>query len=325
MSSVLVIGGTGVIGSWVTRKLVEQGVRVITYSRHPETTLLKDIVSKFECVAGDIMDLPNLIHTIRHHSVDRVIHMSALLTKALEESPFLGYRVNVDGTLNVLEACRLMGVKRLVYASAKAVYAMVHGEYTHPTYKPIDEDYPKAPYSIYGATKLFAENMGLIYNRIYGLDFIALRSAVTYGPGKQARRGALGISSTIIESAMLGKPLTVTQDVDRMNDMIYNRDVGNGFILACFAGNLVSRIFHLGTGRGVSLRNLIEIVRDIFAGARIEIGSGPASPSESNHCVFNIDRAQKELGYAPQYDLEAGIRDYVETMRRLDIKPVVVT
>jgi UDP-glucose 4-epimerase len=323
MSSVLVIGGTGTIGSWVTRRLVERGSRVVTYSRRPDTTLLKDIVGKFESVAGDIMDLPALIQAIKQYEVDRVVHMSALLTRALEANLFMGYRVNVDGTLNVFEACRLMGVKRVVYASAKAVYAMVQGQYGHPTYKPIDEDYPKAPYSVYGATKFFTENMGLFYHQIHGLDIVIVRFAVTYGPGKQARRGALGISSAIIESAMFEKPITVTQDVDKKNDMIYNRDVANGIALACFAENLEHRVFHLGTGVGVSLRNIIEIARTMFKGAAIEIGSGPLTPSGSNHCVFNIDRARRELGYQPQYDLEAGIRDYVDTMRRLGMKPVL--
>ncbi len=325
MPSVLVIGGTGVIGSWVTRKLVEQGVRVITYSRRPDRTLLKDIVDRFDCITGDVLDLPNLIHTIRHHRVERVIHMSANLSSTLEKNPFLGYRVNVDGTLNVFEACRLMDIQRVVYASAKAVYAMVQGEYAHPTYKSIDEDYPKEPYNVYGATKLFMENMGLLYNRIHGLDFIALRFALTYGPGKAVRHGVLGMNSKIIESAMLGKPLKVTQDVDRMNDMVYNRDVANGVVLACFTENLKHRIFHLGTGKGENLRQIIEIVGNIFRGAPIEIGSGLPTPSMSNHCVFNIDRARRELGYSPQYDLETGIKDYIETMRRLDIKPVIVS
>ena len=324
MSSVLVIGGTGVIGSWVTRKLVDQGVKVVTYSRHPDTTLLKDIVDKFECVSGDVLDLPSLIQTIRHHGIERVIHLSANLSGALEKNPFMGYRVNVDGSLNVFEACRLMDIKRVIFASAKAIYAMVQGEYAHPTYKPIDEDYPKAPYSVYGATKLFAENMGFLYHTIYGLDFISLRFGVTYGPGKAARHGATTINSKIIECAMLGEPLTVTQDIDRMNDMVYNRDVANGVVLACFAENLEHCVFHLGTGKGVNLRNIIEIVRNIFKGAPIEISSGPPTPSMSNHCVFNIDRARRELGYHPQYDLEASIRDYIETMRRLDIKPVIV-
>jgi len=79
MSSVLVTGGTGFIGSWITRLLVEQGTRVVTYSRHPDATSLKGIVDKVDCVSGDVLDLPSLIQVIRHYRVERVIHLSTLL------------------------------------------------------------------------------------------------------------------------------------------------------------------------------------------------------------------------------------------------------
>jgi len=122
MSSVLVTGGTGFIGSWVTRQLVDQGVRVVTYSRHPDTALIKDIADKVDCVAGDVLDLPRLIHTIKHYGVERIIHMSTLLIGPLEANPFMAYRVNVDGTMNILEAARLMDIKRVVFISSKAAY-----------------------------------------------------------------------------------------------------------------------------------------------------------------------------------------------------------
>jgi UDP-glucose 4-epimerase len=327
MSSILITGGTGYLGSWVTRKLIEQGARVVTYSRHPDTTYLKDIVDRFDCVAGDVLDLPSLIHTIRRYGVERVIHMSTTLSKALEANPFLGYRVNVDGALNVFEASRLMDIRRVVYISSKAVYDTVRGEYAQPTYKPIDEDYPKAPHApvgVYGATKLFMENMGLSYDRIYGLDFVALRFAATYGPG-QLTRHIFSSTSKIIESAMLGGPLKVSQDdIDQLEDMAYIKDMANGVVLACFTENLKHRIFHLGAGKQETLRHAIEIVTEIFGELPVEIGPRLGTTSFGNPCIFNIDRARRELGYSPQYDLEAGIRDYIETMRMMDIGPVVL-
>ena len=315
MSSVLVTGGAGFIGSWVTRKLTEQGVRVVAYSRQPSTALLKDIADRVEFVAGDVLDLPGLIHAIRHYRVDRVIHLSTLLIGALEANPFLGYRVNVDGAMNVFEACRLMNVKRVVYISSRAVYDIARDEYAHPTYKPIDEDYPKQPRNVYGATKLFMENMGLNYHRIHGLDFIALRFAITWGPGKQARHASLN-TNKIIESAMLGKSLKINQDVDQLDDTIYVKDISNGIVLACFAENLQHRIFHLGTGKGETLRHAIDIIGKILGNVPVEIGTAPTNATTSTlaHYVFNIDRACRELGYTPQYDLEAGIRDYIETI-----------
>ena len=326
MSSVLVTGGTGVIGSWVTRKLIEQGEKVVIYSRHPDTTLIKDILNRVDSVEGDILDLPNLIQVIRTNSVDRIVHMSTALIDPLEVNPFMGYRINVDGTMNVLEASRLLDVKRVVYTSSMAVYNLPpHGEYAYPSCKPIDEDYPKAPPIVYGATKLFMENMGLSYHRIYGLDFIALRFSNSFGPLRQIRHGILALHSKIIESAMLEKPFKVFQDVDQLNEIMYVRDMANAIVLACFAENLEHRIFNVGTGSGETLRHFIEIVDRIYGGARIEITPSWEAEKDIWACIFNIDRAREELGYAPQYDLEAGIGDYIETMKRLAIKPTVLS
>lgn len=328
LSSVLVSGGMGTIGSWVTRKLIEQGTKVVVYQRSPDTKLLKDIADKFDYVAGDVLDLPKILHTIKQYDVERVIHMVALVHTPLEANPFL-YKINVEGTINVFEASRLMGIKRVVYISSKAVYGIAKGEHGHPIYKPINEDYTKAPRTVYGATKLFGENMGVSYNRIYGLDFIALRFASTYGPGKLTRYGAGGklssltytTHSQIIESAMLGSPLKIAKGGDHVNDMVYNRDVAEGIVLACFTENPKHRFFHLGTGKRETFRHLVEIVNNIFGKELIEVGPGLGT---ENPCIFDISRAQQELGYSPQYSLEEGVKDYIETMNRLGITPVKI-
>ncbi len=329
MSAVLVTGGLGVIGAWVTRQLIEQETKVVTYSRHLDTTLVKDIVGKFDSVVGDILDLPHLIQTVNQYGVERIIHLSVLLPAPAEANPYIGYRINAEGTLNVLEAARLTGIRRVVATSSKAVYGVTRGEYGHPTYKPMDEDYPKAPSMVYGTTKVFMENICADYNRIYGLDTIILRFPTPYGIGRQVRHGALAITSRIIESAMLRQPLAIPQGAEQKDDFIYHRDIANGIILACFAENLQHNIFNVGTGKGETLQHMIEILNKIFGEVPITIGPGldflsrPAK--DIRYSVFNIDRARKDLGYSPQYDLAAGVKDYIEMMKRLDIKPVVLS
>jgi len=328
MSAVLVTGGLGVIGAWVTRQLVEQGTKVVTYSRHLDSTLVKDIVGKFDPVVGDILDFPNLIQTIKQHEVERIIHLGVLLPAQAEANPYMGYKINAEGTLNVVEAARLTGIRRVVATSSKAVYDITRGEYDHPTYKPMDEDYPKAASMVYGTTKVFMENTCSDYNRIYGLDIIILRFPTPYGIGRQARHGRLAITSRIIESAILGQPLAIPHGAEQKDDFTYHRDIANGIVLACFAKNPEHRIFNIGTGKGETLQHLIEILNKIFGEVPITIGPGlnyldrPAK--DLRFSVFNIDRARKELGYSPQYDLEAGVKDYIEWMKRLDIKPVVL-
>ena len=327
MSAVLVTGGMGVIGSWVTRQLLEQGQRVVTYSRHRDIALVKDIVNKFESVLGDILDLPKIIATIKQYGVERIIHLSAVMPGEAESNPYMAYRNNAEGSLNVLEAARLMSVKRVVGTSSKAVYDETMGEYGHPTYKPMDEDYPKLPHLVYGTTKLFMENAGLDYHRIYGLDFVALRFPSPYGIGRQARHGVYAITSRIIEGALLGQALEIPQGAEQKDDFIYHRDVASGIVLACFAENLEHRIFNVGSGRGETLQDFVDVLNNILGKVRIKIGPGlnPVKAKYNYYSVFNIERACRELGFTPRYDLEAGIRDYIETMRRLDIKPVVLS
>lgn len=327
MSTVLVTGGTGVIGAWVTRQLVEQGIKVVTYSRHLDPTLVKDILGRFDSVLGDIGDLPQLLRTIKQYKVERIIHLSATLPEQAEANPREGFRINAEGTLNILEVARLMEVKRVVCTSSKAVYDVTRGEYGHPTYKPMDEDYPRIPNTVYGTTKVFMENIGLDFNRIYGLDFVALRFSSPYGPGRLARHGLVAITSRLIESAMLEQPLAIPKGGEQKDDFIYLRDVANGIVLACFAEKLEHRILNIGTGKGETLPHMIEVVSKVL-GRKAPITIGPGldfmgRTLTQRYSVFNIERARRELGYAPRYDLEAGVRDYIETMRRLDIKPVI--
>ena len=327
MGAVMVTGGTGVIGAWVTRQLVEQGTKVVTYSRHLDPTLVKDILGRFDSMSGDVVDLPRLIQTIKQYKVDRIIHLSATLPEKAEANPLEGYRINAEGALNVLEAARLMDVKRVVCTSSKGVYDVTRGEYGHPTYKPMDEDYPRIPNTVYGTTKVLMENMGLDFNRIYGLDFVALRFPSPYGIGRLARHGIVAITSRIIESAMLDKPLDIPQGAEQKDDFIYLRDVANGIVLACFVEKVEHRIFNIGSGKGETLAHMIQILSKIL-GRKVPITIGPGvdylkRTRTNRYSVFNIERARKELGFSPKYDLESGVRDYIETMRRLDIKPYI--
>lgn len=331
--TVLITGGTGVIGSWVTRRLVEvEGIRPIVFDIAPNTTLLKDIEGKFEVLRGDTTDLAHIVRTVKKYGIKHIIYMAALITKA-EENPPLALKVNTESLINMLEIARSFDIERVVYTSSSAVYSHVRGEHGHPICKPINEDYefispkddPEAygSFRTYGITKLTSELYGLNYAKAYGIDFVALRFAGTYGPGKmQFGRHTLeaSIFNCIIENAMLGKP-TKIRGGNAKGDWVYHKDVAKGIALACFAKKLEHRIFHLGTGRGVTLVDLANTIRKIIPEAVIEIGPG-LYPYYRGGWVFDTSRAREELGFTPDYSLEEGVKDYIETMRRLNFSPV---
>ncbi|MFC1907436.1 NAD-dependent epimerase/dehydratase family protein, partial [Chloroflexota bacterium] len=248
--NILVTGGLGVNGAWITRQLLDEGYRPVIYENRIDTTLVPDIADKLDIVMGDILDIASVIRVLKEYKINCVIHLAALMPGTAQTNQLIGFNVNATGTVNVLEAARIMGIERVVFASSKGVYAPFIGEYGHPTYKPVDEDYPLGPITmmVYGATKIASEHMGISYSKDYGLEFIALRCGGIYGVGKSARHGPIAIYGNMIENAMVGKPTKLPVGGDAKDDIIYVKDYANAIVLACFAKDVKHHVFNIGSG-----------------------------------------------------------------------------
>lgn len=316
---VLITGGMGVIGAETSRKFVREGHRPVVFARHRDDRLIHDIADKLDFEAGDILDWPRLLDVIKRHQVSHIVHTAAFVGAVSAQNPAHSIQVNVMGMVNVLEAARLFEVKRVVYTSAKGVYGPAVGEYGHPHYKPLPEDAPKNPQRIYDSAKLMGEHAGLYYAKSMGLDVAVLRFATTYGPGKTARHGNMGVTSQIVEAPFNGKPFHHPHGADARDDMIYNKDSALGIYLATIADTVPSRVYNIGSGVGRTLEDLAVWVRKRIPGADIEIGPGanflgtPYPP----HNVYDISRARDELGFKPEYDPERAINDYVDALERM--------
>ena len=325
--AVLVTGGMGVLGSMVSEALVARGERPVLYARHLDRSLIPpDVLDRVEYVRGDVLDLPNLVHAIRRHRVSRIVHMAALLIGECQENPWLGFKVNAEGTVNVFEAARMADVERVVYTSSKSVYGAVGAPYGHPTYAPLPEDAPKNPIRVYDVTKLAGEHMAQNYVASFGLDVVTLRLASTFGPGKLVRHGPVSWHSRLVENALAGQPARLPQGGDQPDDMIYHRDIAQAIALACYAERLEHRVFNVGRGEPATMREFADAVRRVIPGAAIDVGPGLDyyGSGISYYSVYDISRARKELSFEPRFDLEAGVRDYIATMQRLGIPPTVV-
>jgi UDP-glucose 4-epimerase len=326
--TVLVTGGMGVLGSMVTEELVDRGERAVLYARHLDASLLgQNLLPRVEYVQGDVLELPALVHAIRRHQVTRIVHMAALLIGECQANPYRGFKVNAEGTVNVLEAARMTDVERVVYTSSKSVYGAVPPPYGHPTYRPIPEDGPKNPVRVYDVTKLAGEHMGLNYASTFGLDVVILRFASTFGPGKLVRHGPVSWHSRLVEHAMAGQPARLPQGGDQPDDMIYHRDIAHAIVLACYAGGLTDRVFNVGRGEPSTMREFADAVRRVIPNATIEVGAGLDYYGSGipYYSVYDISRARQQLAFTPRFDMEAGVRDYVDTMRRLGLMPTVST
>lgn len=321
--NILVTGGLGVNGAWVTRQLLEQGHRPVVYENRMDTLLVPDIMDKIEIVIGDILDLSTVIRTVKEYSIQCICHLAALMPGASQANPWLGFQVNAIGTVNILEAARIMEVERVVFTSSIGVYSPFTGEFGYPTYKPVDEDYPKYPTTmVYSAAKVASELMCFQYNRNYGLDFVILRFSEIYGIGKKTRHGPIAIYNRMIENAMLGKPTTIPHGGDEKTDMVYVKDVANSIVLSCFTRSRKHHVFNIGAGIVYKLEDVANAIRKMYPQAAFDIGPGLDYIGFGRaYCLFDISKAKAELGYHPQFTLEDGIKDYVETMEKLNIEP----
>jgi len=318
---VLITGGMGVIGAEASRKFVREGHRPVIYARHRDESLIRDIVDKVDIELGSILDRARLAEVMKTRGITHVVHTAAYISALSAAQPAESVEINVMGTVNVLEAARAANIARVVYTSAKGIYGPFLGEYGSPNYKLVTEDHPKEPKRIYDSAKLMGEHATLYWGTL-GLDVVILRFATTYGPGKTARHGKMGVTSQIVENPVNGLPFRLAQGGDEKDDFIYNKDSALGIYLATTTEKLNSRVFNIGTGLGVTLKDVAGILRRHLPNAVIEIGPGLNFLGSSYPMagIYDISRARQELGYEPQYDLERGVADYLESLERLKLQ-----
>ena len=317
MSTIMITGGSGFLGTYVARVLAERGDRVIIFDAAGPVPELSALTAPFEQqivrIRGQILDLSSLLRGVQQHRVERIFHAAALYDPPYSlEEPALTFQVNVNGTINVLEAARFLGLQRVVQSSSIAVYAPRQ-------YEPIDELHPILlpsagnPLGSYGASKAAAEIVGLTYYSSNGVDFIALRNSAIYGYGM---RYPMYIKP-MVENSVRKLPTRFATGGDMRRDYTHVKDIAQAVIKALDvpASTLTQRIFNIGSGTMHSATEVAETVRKILPEADIEIGTGLSALEQSDmraRGTLDLTAARQQLKYEPRYSLEAGIRDYIE-------------
>ncbi len=320
---VLVTGGAGFIGGYVTRELVDQGRAVTVLTRGRPTTpdmsfVLKDHANRFATEIASVEDLSELLATFERVRPAAVVHSASNVeVTKLFRDPYLAFQTNVTGTLNVLEAARRTSVERVVDISSIGVLP-------RNQYEPIDAAHPiilarEGPGSgAYGAAKASGELFAFAYQRAYDLDIRIVRPSAVYRFGMQWH--SANYMKEFVEPAVRGEKVQVPSGGRLPRDYTHVEDVASLTVRVVDCNDDADRIFYAATGGPlVTAAEAARLVADLIPGSSIEVANVMTPDDEieaSFRGVISIANAQAQLGWTPRYaSLREGVQQYIDAYR----------
>jgi NAD dependent epimerase/dehydratase len=316
---VLVTGAGGFIGSHLVEALLRAGFAVrafVRYASHGKRGWLEEISAelgpRMEVFAGDITDPRAVREAARGCS--RIFHLAALIGIPYSYiAPNSYVAVNIEGTLNVLEAARTEGCERVLVTSTSEVYGTAR-------YTPIDEEHPLQAQSPYSATKIGADALAISYHKAFALPVTVVRPFNTYGPRQSAR----AIIPTVITQALFADEVRVGSR-SPVRDMVYVGDTAAGFLALAESAASVGQVTNLATGVGVTVGELIERILRIVGRNVPVIETAERKRPEASEVYTLLGSAAKArtMGWSPAVALDEGLAQTIEWFRgRRDVEPV---
>ena len=306
----LVTGGAGFIGSHIATRLLQLGHEVVvldnffTGKRENLAGIAKDV----RLVEGDVRDLGTVEQAAA--GCQLVYHEAAIVSVPFSvEHPQESHDVNIQGTLNVLQAARKAGAKRVVFASSAAIY----GE--EPTL-PKSEAMRPQPMSPYGVEKITGEHYLATWSKLFGVESVALRYFNVFGPRQDPRSAYSGVISIFTDRILAEKGLTFFGDGAQTRDFVYVGNVVDANILAGTREGVSGRAFNVACGKSTTLLELASMIERAAGKPPVERSFAEARAGDIKDSVADIDRARADLGYAPAVDVAEGLQRLVDHVRR---------
>ncbi|MEX1248133.1 MAG: SDR family oxidoreductase [Anaerolineales bacterium] len=301
MARVLVTGGAGFIGSHLTQALVERGdhVRVLDNFSTGSAENLAGVKDKIVLVQGDLRNRVNVAEAVQ--DIEVVFHLAAFVSvPASIEKPAECYPVNVNGTIELLEAARQVGVRRVILASSAAVYGP-------GTELPLRETARPECLSPYAASKLFNEILTNLYSRVHGLPVVALRYFNVYGPRQSPSSTYAAVIPKFIQRLKAGQPPVVLGNGLQTRDFVYVGDVVRANLLAAEAEGLEGQVFNICSGIETKILDLLDVLYSIIPNAP-EPEFAAERPGDVPRSLGDPGFAAKLLGFQARVTLEAGLK-----------------
>jgi len=309
-NSYLVTGGAGFIGSNIVKELLhgKHQVRVLDNFATGKRENLFEFKGNpdFELIEGDLRSF----HVVRTavKGMDYILHQGALpsVPRSIHD-PLTTNDVNILGTLNILEAAKEFGVKRVVYASSSSIYGDNRA-------LPKREDMPIQPQSPYALSKYTGERYCQIFTRLYGLETVCLRYFNVFGPNQDPTSQYSAVIPKFIRLLSEGKRPVIYGDGSQSRDFTYVSNVVAANLLACTAKGIGGEVFNIACGQRYSLQELVDALNRIL-GTAIEPLFEKERPGDVKHSLADIGRAKEKLGFHVITRFEEGLTELIRAIR----------
>jgi len=311
MKKILVTGAGGFIGSHLTELLVSKGYDVKAFVHYNSSNKWgwldsSSVKNDVEVITGDIRDMDSVYAAMQ--GCDSVFHLAALIGIPYSYvSPQAYIKTNIDGTYNILQSARQLGVEKIMVTSTSETYGTAQ-------YVPIDENHPMVGQSPYSATKISADQLSISYYKSFDLPVKIVRPFNTYGPRQSAR----AIIPTVISQILSGKTELNLGNLTPTRDLTFVKDTANGFLQIALAEGLFGEITNIGMSEEITIGNLVKLIAKLI-GTEVEIRSDEQrirpDKSEVERLFCNNSKITANTNWEPNYTLETGLLETIDWIK----------
>jgi len=313
MTRNLITGGMGFVGTYLARQLLAEGEEVVLFQKRKDLPpAVSDLDGKVKIVSGDVSNWVHVVDAVKSNNIDCIYHTAALLTRDCHASPASGFRVNVVGTFNILEAARILGVSHVIYTSTGYTESLTPPRKFH-------DDTLLRPVNMYQTTKFCSEHLGAQYSREHGVNFRGLRIAMIIGPTRQLSY-FFGDYSGVIEKAAQGKSYTIHADPTMPQSIIYIKDVAQAAIALKRADrNKLRQPMYNIHGFMAAIQEIADTVGKYLPEAQIDFDwdrseAMKIASADSNYEMDNTS-LREDTDWQPRYLLDETVKDFIREVK----------